>query len=235
MSVFKFKKFDIKQEGCAQKVGTDSMVLGAFVDHHNPTEILDIGTGNGVLALMMAQKFKNAEITGVEIQKDCTELAQNNFIESQFKDRVRVLNADVNDCEFMGKFDLIISNPPFFENAMESYRIERTTARHQTSLNLIQLMCVAKNNLNPQGSIWLIVPHESTKKLIEYSNECGLVLSQRIKIFGKPSHHKRDILVFIKTNVTSSCINHSFTIRDSEGNYTEDYKAKTIDFHHTPL
>ena len=235
MSVFRFKEFDIEQQGCAQKVGTDSMVLGAFVEYNDPNRILDIGTGNGVLALMMAQKFRNAEITGVEIQKGCAELAQYNFKNSQFKNRVHVLNADVNKCEFTKKFDLIISNPPFFENAMESYRIERTTARHQTSLNLFQLMNFAKNNLNPQGAIWFIVPHESTKKLMDYANECDLMITQKIEIFGRTSHHKRDILVFVKINNTSSCNSQSFTIRDSEGNYTEEYKAKTIDFHHSRL
>lgn len=235
MSVFKFKKFDIEQQGCAQKVGTDSMVLGAFAEYKDPERILDIGTGNGVIALMMAQKFRNAEITGIEIQKECAELAQFNFDNSRFKDRVCVLNADVNNCVFTKKFDLIISNPPFFENATESSRIERTTARHQTTLNLFQLMYFAKNNLNAQGAIWLIVPQESTKKLMNYSNESGLVLTKRIKVLGKPTHHKRDILVFVKTNIVSSCTSRSFAIRDSEGNYTEEYKTKTIDFHHSRL
>jgi len=235
MPIFKFKKFDIEQEGCAQKVGTDSMVLGAFVDHENPTRILDIGTGNGVLALMMAQKFTNAMISGVEIQQKCAEVAQFNFRNSQFKDRLNAVNVDVNDFESLEKFDLIVSNPPFFENATPSVKPERTMARHQSNLKLDQLLNFALNNLNINGAMWLILPENSSSSLEDEAIVRGLKLSRKIKVFGKPTIHKRDVLVFEKTDNSLTPTLDTFTIRTSSGGYTDEYKAKTIEFHHSRL
>lgn len=236
MSLFKFKEFDIEQSGCAQKVGTDSMVLGAFVDHINPGRILDIGTGNGVLALMMAQKFENAFITGVEIQKGCAEVAQSNFKNSQFHRRLEVVNADVNTFQVSGKFDLIVSNPPFFKNATPSARIDRNVARHQSSLNVKQILNFVSDSLSLNGALWLVLPVESYSIIKEELHGNGLVLTQRIKVFGKPKVHKRDILVLKKTDhslVTPSV--ESFTIRSFEGEYTQEYKIKTFDFHYSQL
>jgi tRNA1Val (adenine37-N6)-methyltransferase len=235
MSVFKFKKFNIEQEGCAQKVGTDSMVLGSFVDSHNPSKILDIGTGNGALALMMAQKFKNAFVTGVEIQESCCSTAQINFSNSPFKDRLRLLNADINDCQYFEEFDLIISNPPFFSNDMVSSSHSRTIARHQSTLTLLDLLRIAADSMCVNGEMWIIVPKESSEDLIDKSVSYGLKLSRIINVFGKPTFHKRDILVFVKTSESISPVKEGFTIRDSQGQYSEDYKAKTILFHHTRL
>lgn len=227
--------FDVEQEGCAQKVGTDSMVLGASVNHYNPKRILDIGTGNGVIALMMAQKFEKSEITGIEIQKACSAVAKSNYNNSIYSDRLDLLNADFIDYQFSDKFDLIVTNPPFFENSTESLNTERNISRHQSTMKLKDLLSTAANNLNFNGAIWLIVPKESSDELITKSSEFDLSLFQRIRVFGKPHIHKRDILVFIKTEVTSTFTNQSFTIRDAEGNYTEEYKTRTIDYHYYQL
>ncbi len=235
MSTFKFKEFNIEQDGCAQKVGTDSMVLGAYVNHENPKTILDIGTGNGVLALMMAQKFERALISGVEIQQECAEVAQSNFKNSQFKDRLKIVNADINHFEVSEKFDLIVSNPPFFENAMPSSNKERTIARHQSSLRLSDLIFLAGNKLNLNGAIWMIVPKESSPQLIDKSVECGLKLFRTISVFGKPLLHKRDILVFVKTKAILNAKQEVFTIRSNNGGYTDEYKAMTFDFHYSPV
>jgi tRNA1Val (adenine37-N6)-methyltransferase len=235
MSLFKFKKFDIEQEGCAQKVGTDSMVLGSFVNHDNPKRILDIGTGNGILALMMAQKFEDAEITGVEIQDVCFTVAQSNFHNSNFEHRLHALNADFNSYEFTKKFDLIVSNPPFFENSMQSSSNERTISRHQSNLKISDLLAIAADNLMLNGVIWLIIPKESSGELIDKSEECGLKLFRRINIYGKPLLHKRDILAFIKTSDTIDSTQEDFTIRSNIGEYTDQYKAMTFDFHYRAL
>lgn len=235
MSTFKFKEFDIEQDGCAQKVGTDSMVLGAHIDHKTPKKILDIGTGNGVLALMMAQKFEGAQISGVEIQQECAKVAQSNFMNSQFKDRLKVVNADINHFEVSEKFDLIVSNPPFFENALPSSNKERTIARHQSSLRLSDLIFLAEKKMNLNGAFWLIVPKESSPQLIDKSVECGLKLIRMINVFGKPLLHKRDILVFIKTNTILNVKQEAFTIRSNNGEYTDEYKAMTFGFHNSPV
>lgn len=235
MSIFKFKKFDIEQDGCAQKVGTDSMVLGAHVVHDNPKRILDVGTGNGILALMMAQKFDKSEITGVEIQKACFIVAQSNFQQSIFYNRLHALNSDFVHTAFSDKFDLIISNPPFFEKSMESASNERTISRHQSTLKIDDLIAIAATNLNVNGALWLVVPNENSRKLVVKSKESGLKLSRKINVFGKPLLHKRDILVFVKTTKDLKVSEENFTIRSINDSYTQEYKAKTRDFHYAAL
>lgn len=235
MSLFKFKEFDVEQDGCAQKVGTDSMVLGAFVTHDNPKRILDVGTGNGVLALMMAQEFKFSKITGIEIQEVCSVVAKSNFEQSNFKGRLELINADFNNFHFSEKFDLIISNPPFFENATHSSNSGRTISRHQSSLKLNDLVTIAANNLNENGAFWMIVPKESSGELINDSVKCGLKLFRKINVFGKPLLHKRDVLAFVKTEAEVISSNSRFVIRSNEGSYTDEYKVKTLEFHHPAL
>lgn len=235
MSVFKFKKFDVAQDGCAQKVGTDSMVLGAFLEYKNPKNIVDIGTGNGTLALMAAQKFGQSNIIGVEIEQECAAVAQYNFNNSIFRSRLKVVNQDINDYVFSEQCDLIISNPPFFENAMLSDQEERSTARHQSKLKLIDLIDIASNNLTFRGELWLIVPNDISENLIKSSLNKVFPITKRIKVFGKPGNHKRDILVFTRTNQDMLCDELDFTIRNSDGQYTDEYKIKTIDFHHALL
>ena len=235
MSLFKFKEFDVEQEGCAQKVGTDSMVLGAFVTHDHPEKILDVGTGNGVIALMMAQKFKSSKITGIEIQEACCSVARSNFENSIFKNRLELLNADFNNFNSSEKFDLILSNPPFFENATLSSNNARSISRHQSSLKLFDLVSIAAGNLSENGALWIVVPKENTVELISGAEKSGIKLFRRISVYGKPQLHKRDILAFVKTEKGQATFESIFTIRSNEGLYTDEYKAKTLEFHYPAL
>jgi tRNA1Val (adenine37-N6)-methyltransferase len=114
MSIFKFKQFEVDQAGCAMKINTDGVLLGASANHPAPKIILDIGTGTGVIALMLAQRFPSANIHAVEIDEQAAETAGKNFQLSVFNDRLTINNIAIEQYSHSGQFDLIVYNPPFF-------------------------------------------------------------------------------------------------------------------------
>lgn len=236
MAIFKFKHFDIEQDGCAQKIGTDTMVLGAFVEHDFPENILDIGTGNGALALMAAQKFSTANIEGVEIQSKCALTANYNFKNSVYSSRLKVVNMDFNRYSTNSKkFELIISNPPYFRNDFGAPESSRLISRHQSKLKLESLIEIASKLLTNEGAIWLIVPNINSDEVINLALKANLKLIRKIRVFGKPYSHKRDILTFRKTAKKEELVVEDFTIRTLQGDYTDEYKSKTFEFHHSLL
>ena len=111
---FRFKQFNIVQENAAMKVGTDSVLLGSWAPSTNPKRILDIGTGTGILALMLAQRFSRAELIAVELDRDALVDAEFNVAHSNWSERISVLQGDFMDLSFSNHFDLILSNPPYF-------------------------------------------------------------------------------------------------------------------------
>lgn len=158
-SFFKYKQFTIHQDKTAQKVCTDTSLFGALIEPNDSHSVLDIGTGTGVLALMLAQKTQG-RITAVEIEPNAFEQAKGNAGTSQWADRVEVVHADIlhyaNDVD--SKFDLIISNPPFFQNSHRSKLNEKNLARHNDSLSLSQLADCVVRLLSEHGMFWVILP-----------------------------------------------------------------------------
>jgi len=238
VSLFKFKKFDVIQSNAPQKVGTDAMVLGALVkplniDLSNPPYILDVGTGCGVIALMLAQKFPNAKITGIDIDAQAVLQAKFNFENTNFLNHFQTLSANFLEYHPNHKFDLIVSNPPYFNSKMPPANQQRSLARHENSMTLKDLINHSAKLLNEAGELWIIVPSERTEDLIK--ENLALDLLQRIKINGKPNRHVRDVLVFshYKNELTDNVV--EFTIRDDHGQYTEEYKELTYEFHYNSL
>lgn len=233
MSLFKFKHFNLLQSNQLQKVGTDTMVLGALIKGDSVENILDIGTGTGVLALMMAQEFPTASVTAIDIDKTATDLAEINFENSPFKERLSAVLSDFLIFNSPLKYDLIVSNPPYFNTTMFSKDVQRTRARHEQSMPLEELLFKAADMLTENGSLWLILPQERTASLLA-NQKSKLCLKERIQIFGKPDKHVRDVLVF-GFEIFEKPLISSFTIRDSAGNYSEEYKNLTRDFHYQRL
>lgn len=246
MSIFKFKKFDVNQTNAPQKIGTDAMVLGALVkpitDSNDKIEhakrILDVGTGCGVIALMLSQNNPNADITGIDIDEQAVLQAESNFkiatlppfnFENQFE------SLQHNFLEFSPnyKFDLIVSNPPYFNSKMPSADEQRSLARHENSMSLQGLINHSAKLLTRNGKLWIIVPSERTEELME--EKLNLDLEKKIRIYGKPGRHVRDVLVFSKHQNRLTGIVTELTIRDAEGEYTEQYKELTIEFHYNKL
>ena len=238
MALFKFKKFDVDQSNAPQKIGTDAMILGALVNPksigiENPKTILDVGTGCGVIALMLAQQFPSAKITGIDIDEHAVLQAKSNFENANFPNPFESLHQNFLEYNPTQKLDLIVSNPPYFNTKMPSSDLQRSLARHESSMSLQGLINHSAKLLSERGELWLILPSERTEELI--TENLGLDLKHRIKIYGKPNRHVRDVLVFSNVNSQRENILSELTIRDFENQYTEEYIALTIDFHFNKL
>ncbi len=129
-SVFRFKQFEVDQSGCAMKINTDGVLLAALAESISPKEILDIGTGTGVMALMLAQRFPEANIEAVEIDEFASATAHKNFLNSPFSERLAVKNVSIEQFQSQHSYDLIISNPPFFVGDLKNVNEKKGMARH---------------------------------------------------------------------------------------------------------
>jgi len=233
MAIFKFKQFNIEQEGAPQKMGTDAMILGALAEQHNPNSILDLGTGTGVIALMLAQRYPKAKITGLDIDTKATKLALQNFQHSKFPNDFNTETTSFLNYQPNKKFDLIVSNPPYFNTQMPSLKTDRSLARHEGEMTLQRLIIHAASLLNQEGCLWIIVPALRTNELLKEDYNVNLV--QRIKVFGKPEKHVRDILVFTKSKNKKKVKETSLTIRTNENIYSKEYIDVTQEYHFNNL
>ncbi len=231
MSVFRFRHFEVRQESSAMKVGTDAMVLGALVNAVQSKTILDIGTGTGVLALMMAQKFPEARIDAIEIDPSAAAEAQINAGNSQWSDRIHVLESDLKDFQSGYKYSLIVSNPPYFTNGLLNPDRLRAKARHESALPFELLFARVSELLNDDGVFWMIAPADALNELCAEAERVNLWLKNRIDILGKEGGLPVRIVLSFSSNRTENSEHDCLTIRNSNGEYTREYKALTIDFH----
>lgn len=178
---FRFQQFTVHQSQAAFKVGTDSVMLGAWANPLDCKNILDIGAGTGLLSLMMAQRFPEAKITSIEMDKDSFEDCANNFALSNWKDNLSVLNMDLvnwSNSNKREKFDLIISNPPYFVNSLQSDNKRKMNARHSNQL-LDKLPEIIDRHLTDEGFFAFILPSEPFVDLWENLKEMS-INAQRI-------------------------------------------------------
>ncbi len=234
MSLFRFKEFEIRQSNAAMKVGTDAMVLGSICFFPQPPKnILDIGTGTGVLSLMLAQRFGPLTITAVEIDPSAADDAAYNFSKSPFSSKLTLLNEDIRSLETTALFEAIISNPPFFENSSKSESGQRNLARHTDSLPYSDLLRIAATFLAPDGLFWVIVPYEAFDLLCSLGKENDLSLAHNVVIYGKPGKPVRMVIAFSK--MAAEPTTAELIVRDTSGNYTESYIGLTRLFHAVDL
>lgn len=171
--MFRFKQFTIHQDRCAMKVGTDGVLLGAWAQ--GGRRILDIGTGTGLIALMMAQRYPEAFVTGIDIDVDAVQQAQENIAQSPFKNRVEALHTSLQDYAPLPRsaesgnanssFDAIVSNPPFFVDSLQAPDRQRSVARHADTLTYRELMQSAHQLLSDDGELSLIIPFDYRRRL----------------------------------------------------------------------
>ena len=233
MSVFRFKEFSVIQDRSAMKVGTDAMLLGSFIESNQKGNCLEIGTGTGVISLMIAQRSPEIKITALDIDFESIEEAIQNFTNSPWKDRIEGVLGDFLDFSTTEKFDLIVSNPPYFENGLLNESKRKASTRHEASLPLIHLFEKSMNLLTEKGVFVLIIPAQSAQKWIDNTLKISLFCFKEITIFGKPNLPKRSILFFSKEYL--ELIKEELIIRNSDNTYTEEYKKLTIDFHGVEL
>jgi tRNA1Val (adenine37-N6)-methyltransferase len=224
---FNFKQFTVQQEHCAMKVCTDACLFGAYVADQVKTKaaanILDIGTGTGLLSLLLAQKIPGM-IDAVEIDKAAYTQAKENFEQSSWKERLSVFNTDVLKFESGKKYDCIISNPPFFEKDLKSSNENKNAARHDTTLTLEQLITTVKKILNDDGSFAVLLPYHRVEECIALAEKAGLVLNKKILVRQTEKHdYFRGILffsnqqlLFTEEEISIKTSNEKYSVRFAE-------------------
>jgi tRNA1Val (adenine37-N6)-methyltransferase len=176
---FQFKQFTVRQQHCAMKVGTDGTLLGAWaLASAGACRVLDIGTGTGLIVLMMAQRYPEAQAIAIDIDEKAVFQAQENVQASPFADRIQVFQADVQTFEDSEKFDSIVCNPPFFEDSLVCPDAQRTEARHTISLDYRQLMESAFRLLKDDGRFSVIIPTDSRSRLESEAHLRGFFISR---------------------------------------------------------
>ena len=199
MAGFRFKQFSVEQELCAMKVGTDGCLLGAWVAcrEDDIATVLDIGTGTGLISLMMAQRFLKARITAIDIDEGAVEQARINVEASRFAERIEMRKSAVQD--FSGKFDAIVSNPPYFVDALECPDSRRNMARHANTLSYSELMHSAYRMLNDDGEFSVIIPADYRSKMEAEAAIAGFHQSRVCAVFTSMKRPaKRYMLAFKK-------------------------------------
>lgn len=233
MAVFKFKAFDVVQQQSAMKVGTDSVLLGALVSSNFPKQILDIGTGTGLLALMMAQRFEEAKIEAIEIDEQAVEEATFNVDQSKWRERVDVFHQSLQDFAARSKqqFDLIVSNPPYYEveNQFNITAQNRLQARHTATLSFDELLQNVSKLLSEQGTCWMVLPATESGLVLNKAEQIGLYCTHRIYIYPNPAK-PFNRLVFCLAKSRQTILEEQFFIKDEQGAYSQQYREVTMPF-----
>lgn len=227
MKPFRFQHFSIQQSKNVFRVGTDGVLLGALCSLSSPKNILEAGTGSGLISLMLAQRESSAKILAIDINSEAIELAGINFKNSPFSDRLKIKFQDFKDFESDEKFDLIVCNPPFFE---ENNSAKDILARQQVELNFENLIEKSSQFLSSDGVFSVIIPSFSTDEFVDLAMECQLNLVRKVNVFGiEGGSLKRNILEFSFASKDVEVLD--FTIEKSPRNYSEQYLQLTKDFH----
>lgn len=209
------------------------MILGASIHEKAYLSILDIGTGTGVLALMAKQKNPSAKVTAIDIDEQSLIDCRTNFETSVWKNDMDCFLQDISTYSSQNEFDCIICNPPYYENGLLSESNSNNRAKHTLDFSLATLFLKVKSLLSEHGHFWIILPYSTSEKWIKFSTETGLFTNKKIIIFGKPKLPKRIILKMGLEETNS--IEHSFTIRNQDNSYTDEYKELTKEFHDREL
>lgn len=221
---FKFKQFTIWQDQTAMKVCTDACILGAFVEVKNTKRILDIGAGTGLLSLMAAQRSE-AQIEAVEIDESAYNQAVKNVSESIFKDKIKVINKNIVDFE-SDKFDLIVSNPPFYQNSLQSPDGQVNKALHSTELSFEKLTQSVNRLLDDEGRFVVLLPSFETNEFIKVAQKNNLFLHHQLTIRhdqSKPIF--RVISTFKKTQVLDYQVDSLVIWQENAKVYSDEFKA----------
>jgi tRNA1Val (adenine37-N6)-methyltransferase len=220
MSVFKFKEFSIIQEKSAMKVGTDGVLLGSWISCNTVDTILDIGCGTGLITLMLAQRNKESNITGIEIDEIASQEAKENIGNSDWQERIKIEHVALQNFNAPTQFDLIVSNPPFFPSIKSQER--RDIARHTNNLSFEELILNAANLLAEKGIFGVIIPKDAKINFCEIAENYNLYCNRACSIKGNESTEvKRVMLEFSFVKVEP--IIEYLTIETARHKYTKDY------------
>lgn len=223
---FCFKQFEVYQQRCAMKVGTDAVLLGAWIQVQEYQSILDVGTGSGVIALICAQRNPTAKIHGIDIHEDSISDAHFNFEHSPWETRLKAQHCDFLKMKSAEPFDFIVSNPPFFSQSLHSSNPIRNAARHDDLLPADGFMAKAMESLSAQGQIALVIPHSEYQRWQHVADIHMLHTSRLCHVYSSQDKAPNRMLVQWSRKPTNLQEEH-LTIRDEHGAFTQEYITLT--------
>jgi tRNA1Val (adenine37-N6)-methyltransferase len=232
--LFKFKQFSIEQDRCAMKIGTDGVLLGAWAPiENNPFNVLDIGTGTGIIALMLSQRSHAQQIDALEIDEDAYEQAVDNFENSPWSDRLFCFHAGLDEFieEPEEEYDLIVSNPPFYTDDYKTENEQRDLARFADAMPFEDLVEAADLLLSENGVLAVIIPFKEEDNFIALAKEYELYPIKITRVKGTPTTEiKRSLLAFSR-NKTETILKNELIIETARHVYTPEYIELTKDFY----
>lgn len=230
---FQFKQFTVFHDLCAMKVGIDGVLLGSWVNAENAERILDLGTGSGLIALMLAQRNKNALIDAIDIEKTAVQQAEINVQKSPWKNRISIRNISLQSFvhEVEEKYDLIVSNPPFFVNSLKNPIQERTNARHTDSLTHEELISFSKKILSQNGKLCIILPVNEGKVCKIFAEKSGLFCSKMVSVFSKPNTEAKRLLLEFGFENKETEISELTIETEIRHQYTREFTELAKDFY----
>ncbi len=229
--VFQFKQFSVDQSNCGMKVNTDAALLGSLAQNESVDRILEIGTGTGVIAMMLAQRYRNAQIDAVEIDSAAAETAEQNFRNSPFSAKIGLIHSSFEQhfSENSVKYDLIVSNPPYFINSLQSGDPSQRIARHTNKDFFHNLINGAKEHLTATGRMYLILPLDTADLVKNLTAGSELNILELINIHSfHESKPFRCILVIGLIRQTTAV--RKVVIYEQQNVYTEQYRNLLKDY-----
>lgn len=238
MSTFRFKKFNVVNERSAMKVNTDGVLLGALMTIlPEDRRLLDVGTGTGTIALMAAQRLNDLsagefQVDAIDIDEDSADEAAANFANSSWASALKVSHASLDDfASSAGEYDLVFSNPPYFEDSLEAPQERRNHARHTTSgLSYRELLDFSASRLTPGGRFAIVLPLDQEQPLIRYARMSGLHLFRITRVRTVPRKAPTRMIAEFSRNRCENPEDITLTIQ-SEGKYTQEYLDVMRDFY----
>lgn len=227
---FDFKQFSVYHDRSSIKVGTDAVLVGAWADVTQAKRILDVGTGSGVIALMLAQRtHETTQIDAIDISKNDCEQAQENIIRSPWPTRISILHKSLQLLE-NGPYDLIVSNPPYFINSYRPPTITRANARHAETLTHHELLFHAKRLLNPTGKVTVVLPFTEANQLQQTAELVGFHCTKRCTFQSRIDKPIERILLEYQL-IENSTNEEKLVLYDGNSEWSVAYRALTKDFY----
>ena len=229
---FRFKQFTIHHDRCAMKVGTDGVLLGAWADGRSSHTILDIGTGSGVIALMLAQRFPATLVDAVEIDPVAAEQAQQNIFLSPWRERLSVFPTDIELFQPDRCYDLIVSNPPYFLESSQSKDQRRSLARHSDLLSRKLLTASVIRLLSDDGRFCVVLPFDQSQALACQAEAEGLYCHRICEVYPAPNKLAvRSLLEFRRQKPTDTRVDEKVVVEVKRHQYSEAFRLLTRDFY----
>jgi tRNA1Val (adenine37-N6)-methyltransferase len=230
---FTFKQFSLSDSRCAMKIGTDGVLLGSVASRYQANRVLDIGTGSGLIALMIAQQTQ-AIIHAVEIDKEACEQADENFRNSPWKNRLIACNLALQDFipAHDKKYDLIVCNPPFFQNSLPNNTRQKTIARHNHSLSFDDVFSFTSQRLSFEGILLMIYPADLDVSVCRISANHSLFVKEKLFIQPRPQDPAKRVISSFSAQGQRSVSESIMSIETGERHhYSEEYRELTYEFH----